>query len=162
NQLLSDCTCRDGFACAWRGVDQKATILPIIHKPLECLAERFKLPWAKFSLHFRTLFQITSRTKRLAVLRDGRSAFRIRNNVICVKPIVDTFPALATFSSGDPSEDPTLSSVEATVHRITQYSVIMTSRIGKFDGGFRTACSLTRFIAFAYGTTFCFTVHPSL
>src|SRR5262249_5337215 len=46
DQFLSDCTCCNGLARAWCGVDQKTTILPIDNKPLERFVERFKLPWA--------------------------------------------------------------------------------------------------------------------
>ena len=62
DQFLSDRTCRNGLAGARCGVDQKATILPINNEPAERFVERFKLPWAKFGLHFRSLFQITGRT----------------------------------------------------------------------------------------------------
>jgi hypothetical protein len=43
--------------------------------------------------------------------------------MICMKPIGDAFPTLATFASGNPRKDPALSSIKSAIHFATLYSV---------------------------------------
>ena len=68
---------------------------------------------------------------------------------------VETFHQLGSakvaMSPSHPCKNAFLSLAELATHLLTQYSVRTISRTGRLDGGFRIACSLTRFTAAANG-----------
>ena len=57
--------------------------------------------------------------------------------------------ALGAATSADQGKDEPLANGERPPHLLTQYSVNTISRIGRFGGGFSTACLLIRTIAVA-------------